>query len=535
MTNGLNEIVPPEPEANENMDGFDMDDLDENFDEEFISPSFSTAPEMRPVDVGNQIHTSPLFQHSEQFPRAVQLRVYHLQEGVPHSVGKVGLGATEDELIGKFRSACPGKFILRPVDELGQYLGSEFTHTVSRHHTALAMQSSEAVATAGHDPSDVLMSVMQERERQISAKESRIESELRRQEHQMQEQRSLIQDERADIAAERVAMASQASSTTAAISERQLEAASQHHRETFTAMTQLFQNTNSMMQQMIQWQGQNHEQAMERARNDQQFALDRATASQERERERDRSRAKEAAVIAGQARENDRAHFRAVTELQQNNGTLGGAKKLLNEFGLTPSDLFTALKGGDGDSSGTGSAIIGVLGDVAKSFASASGEAAKAQAEAQVKQLEIAAAAQGRTARLPAPQDEDFLDVEYYDDDEADFEAPAPEAPAVAGSPPDVLAAFRAPHPTITLDLAVQKKARIGLRQLVQRVSTAPSSEWEAIITLGVGSTPEIYEYVKAVTIRKALVEAGATNGLDSQIIDAIDRTGLVPAEVPRG
>jgi hypothetical protein len=396
------------------------------------------------------------------------------------------------------------------------------------------MQFPESVATAGHDPSDLLMSVMQERERQISAKESRIESELRRQERQMQEQRSLIQDERADIAAERVAMASQASSTTAAISERQLEAASQHHRETFTAMTQLFQNTNSMMQQMIQWQGQNHEQAMERARNDQQFALDRATASQERERERDRSRAKEAAVIAGQARENDRAHFRAVTELQQNNGTLGGAKKLLNEFGLTPSDLFTALKGGDGDSSGTGSAIIGVLGDVAKSFAAASGEAAKAQAEAQVKQLEIASAAQGRTARLPAPQDEDFLDVEYYDD-EVGFEAPAPEAPAVAGSPPDVLAAFRAPPPTITLDLAVQKKARNGLRQLVQRVSTAPSSEWETIITLGVGSTPEIYEYVKAVTIRKALVEAGATNGLDSQIIDAIDRTGLVPAEVPRG
>ena len=533
---GLNEMVPPEPETDDQLDGFDMEDLDADFDSEFVPPSFVSgpAPEMRPLDVGNRIHTSPLFQHAEQFPRAVQLRVYHLQEGIPHSVGKVGLGATEDELISKFKTACPGKFILRPVDELGQYLGSEFTHTVSRHHTALAGTNEPGPAPAANAASDVLMSVMQERERQIAAKESRIETELRRTERIMQEQRSLIQDERAEIAAERVAMASQASSTTAAISERQLEAASQHHRETFTAMTQLFQNTNSMMQQMIQWQGQNHEQAMERARNDQQFALDRAQSSQERERERDRSRAKEARALADQARENDRAHFRAVTEMQQNNGTLGGAKKLLNEFGLTPSDLFTALKGGEGESGSTGSAIIGVLGDVAKSFAAASGEAAKAQAEAQVKQLEIAAGAQQRPAQLPPPQDEDFLDVDYYEDDE-DFDDQEPEKQEASGSPPEVLAAFRAPHETVQLDLGIQKAARNALRKIVQKVASSPSSDWEGIITAGVVGTPDIYKYVQAVTIRKALVEAGATNGLDSQIIEAIDRTGLVGAEVPRG
>ena len=85
------------------------------------------------------------------------------------------------------------------------------------------------------------------------------------------------------------------------------------------------------------------------------------------------------------------------------------------------------------------------------------------------------------------------------------------------------------------MDLAVQKKARIALRGLVQSLASSPSSEWQEQITAAVVQTPQVYEYVQAVTIRAALVEAGASNGLDQQIIEAIDRSGLVPAEVPRG
>jgi len=538
---GLSDMVPPEPDSGEELDGIVIDDLGDEYDEGFEMPPFrhTAAPELRPYEEPQQrIHTSPLFQHAEQFPRAVQLRVYHLQEGVPHSVGKVGLGATEDELIAKFRSACPGKFVLRPIDDIGNYMGSEFTHTVSAHHTALVNQSADSAQRSAGSSTDVLMEVMRERERQIAAKESRLEAELRLQDQRLQDQRLLIQDERAEIAAERVAMASQASSTTASISERQLEAASQHHRDTFTAMTQLFQNTNSMMQQMIQYQAQNHEQAMERARNDQQFALDRAQSSQERERERDRSRSKEARQMAEQARENDRRHFRAVTELQQNNGTIGGAKKLLGEFGLTPSDLFQALKGGDGDSQSTGSAIVGVLGDVAKSFAQASADAAKAQAEAQSKQLDLVAAHQQQNPQIAPPRDEEFLDVDfgYYDDEDEPEESQQTAPPSSsAGSPPEVLAAFREPQAVLEVDLTVQKKARNGIRKLVQRIGSSPSSEWGSLITAGIVETPEIYEYVQAVTIRRALVEGGATNGLDQQIIEAIDRTGLVSSEIPRG
>jgi hypothetical protein len=538
---GLSDFVDPETDGTDEMEGVSLDDLGGSFDSEYEEEEgFAVPPpELRPMHTSSAVRSSPLFQHADQFPAATQFRVYHLQEGQPHSVGVIAIDANESEFIGKFHSACPGKFVLRPVDELGNYLGSEFTHTVSPHHPALgASISGSSVAPLGRDPSEVLMEVMRERERQIATKEARLENELRRRDQQISMERAAIQEERADVAAERVAMASQASATTATISERQIEATRDAGREQFQAMAQLFQNTNGMMQQVMQYQSQNHEQAMERAKNDQQFALERFQQAQERERERERVRAKEGRLVAEQARENDRAHFRAVTELQQNNGTLGGAKKLLNEFGLTPADLFQALKGSDGESQSTGSTLIGVLGEVAKSFAKASGDAAKAQAEAQARQLEtVAAMQQGNPQLVSHDQGGEFVDAEYLDEEEdyEDFDSPGADPQNPRGSPPEVLAAFRAEPSPVALDLGIQKKARKALRVLVHDVAGASSSDWAGIITARVVQTPEILEYVRAVTIRKALIEAGASNGLDTQIIQAIDESGLVPADILRG
>ena len=537
---GLSDFVEPEIEGPDDMEGISLDDLGGNFDSELDDDDGYRAPppELRPMHASSAVRSSPLFQHADQFPAATQFRVYHLQEGQPHSVGVIAIDANESEFIHKFHSACPGKFVLRPVDEMGNYLGSEFTHTVSPHHPALeASTSGSPMAPLGRDPSEILMEVMRERERQIAAKEARLEAELRRRDQQISMERAAIQEERADVASERVAMASQASATTATISERQIEATRDAGREQFQAMAQLFQNTNGMMQQVMQYQSQNHEQAMERAKNDQQFALERFQQSQERERERERIRGKEARLVAEQARENDRAHFRAVTELQANNGSIGGAKKLLNEFGLTPSDLFQALKGSDGESPSTGSTLIGVLGEVAKSFAKASGDAAKAQAEAQAKQLEAVAAMQQHNPQLVSRDQGGFVDSEYLDEEEdyEDFETLEPAPQDLGGSPPEVLAAFRADPSPVALDLGTQKKARKALRVLVQEVGGSPSSDWQGIITARVIQTPEILEYVRAVTIRKALVEAGAANGLDSHIIQAIDESGLVPTDIPRG
>lgn len=517
----------------EDLGGEDFDDYyDEEIEEEPRRPM--PPPSYRPMPSPARPRTSPLFQHAEQFPQATQFRVYHLNEGQPHSVGVIAIDANEEEFIRKFLSACPGKFVLRPVDDQGNYLGSEFTHTVSPHHPAL----SSGLQVGAPQPStstDMVVELMREREALMAEKERRLEAEIRRREQAQARERQLIQNQRDELAAERVAMAAQASTTTASISERQLEAVAEQHRETFAAMGQLFQNTNSMMQQIIQWQAQNHQQSMDRAKTDQQFALDRERQAQERERDRERQRAKESRQVAEQARENDRSHYRALAELHQNQSSLGGAKKLLNEFGLKPADLFSALKGGESEA-GTGSAIISVLGDVAKSFAAASGEAAKAQAEAQTQQLALAAQLQQNGAMEAEP--DGYIDADYDDEDDfIDEPAAVASPPPTSGSSPDVLAAFReSPSPEqISLPLAVQKKARVVARQLVQSLQSAPSSDWEDLIMQTVVSTPELREYVKAVSIRKALIEGGATNGLDDQVISIIDQSGLVPADIPRG
>ena len=530
-------------ETDEHADGISLDDLggddfDDYFDpdegEEAAPHSTVVSPSYRSSSPGPSVRSSPLFQHAEQFPAATQYRVYHLNEGQPHSVGNIAIDATEAEFIEKFKSACPGKFILRPVDEVGNYLGGEFTHQVSQHHPNLG-GGGPIVENNKRGDGDLMVTLMQQLEHRMEAKERRFEQELRRKEDQNERERDAIQQQRDEMAAERVALASQASATTANISERQLEAVANQHQEAFAAMGQLFQNTNSMMQQMIQWQAQNHQQAMERAKSDQQHALDRERQAQERERDRERSRSKESRMIADQARENDRAHFRALTELQQNNSGLGGAKKLLKELDMKPTDVLKLFQQGEGDPT-TGSTLISVLGDVAKSFASASGEAAKAQAQAQTQQLALAAQMQHQGEQPHA--EPTFIDAEYDDDQiEADFyEEPEQEEAQPSGSSPEVLAAFRDNAQAMsTLPLEVQKSARIAIRKLVKSLSVSASDEWQSKVVGAVTQNLEIIDYIREKTIRQALIEGGAKDGLQDQILDAINATGLVPADIPRG
>lgn len=81
--------------------------------------------------------------------------------------------------------------------------------------------------------------------------------------------------------------------------------------------------------------------------------------------------------------------------------------------------------------------------------------------------------------------------------------------------------------------LSDQKKARKAARKLVSQAKKAPKEEWEAITTAIVMETFEIYNYIKAVTVYAALVEAGAEEELATQVIEALKESGMIPAEVP--
>jgi hypothetical protein len=74
----------------------------------------------------------------------------------------------------------------------------------------------------------------------------------------------------------------------------------------------------------------------------------------------------------------------------------------------------------------------------------------------------------------------------------------------------------------VQLNPAAQNAARLALRNLVAKLGKAPETEWENLITTGISAEPGIYHYVQAVTVKKALTEAGANPKLNARIITAL-------------
>ena len=90
-------------------------------------------------------------------------------------------------------------------------------------------------------------------------------------------------------------------------------------------------------------------------------------------------------------------------------------------------------------------------------------------------------------------------------------------------------------NPAPNLALPQQKAARTALRDLVAKLSKQPEDKWQSTITLAMTSEPAIYHYVQAVTVVKALEEAGANEDLSDRIIDALMDSPLVPDDLNYG
>lgn len=82
------------------------------------------------------------------------------------------------------------------------------------------------------------------------------------------------------------------------------------------------------------------------------------------------------------------------------------------------------------------------------------------------------------------------------------------------------------------LNPAAQKAARVGLRTLVGRLGRAQDSEWEGIIIAGLTTEPAIYHYVQAITVKAALLEAGANPKLAGRILAALRASPMIPSDL---
>jgi len=85
------------------------------------------------------------------------------------------------------------------------------------------------------------------------------------------------------------------------------------------------------------------------------------------------------------------------------------------------------------------------------------------------------------------------------------------------------------------MNLKAIRSARRGMVNLVRRVGSSPAERWEEIITAGIINEPKIFDYVKAVTVKLAIDEAGAEPNLRDAVIAAMRASVLVPDTLPYG
>ena len=288
-------------------------------------------------------------------------------------------------------------------------------------------------------------------------------------------------------------------------------------------------------------QSQAHEQLMERMRA--QDAEDRHRRDEMAERERDKAAqtVKEKRHEAEATIQREREHHLRMRELEKQSSGFGAMKKMLSEVGLSPKDLIEKLMDNGGTSDpGMGSAIVGAVADVAKSFAANAAEASKAQAAVQQRQIEVSAILQSQQ------QQPDYGDE---DDELEDIEIPEFETEPEdiqRGSSPEILAHFRTekaaqnePDPRTeaiqSLPLQAQKKARLSARKLVKQMRTSDPNDWTGLIAAELTTCRELLAYIRLASIRQTLLEAGADADFANQVIQAMDDSGIVPADIPRG
>lgn len=82
------------------------------------------------------------------------------------------------------------------------------------------------------------------------------------------------------------------------------------------------------------------------------------------------------------------------------------------------------------------------------------------------------------------------------------------------------------------LSMATQKRARKALRTLVRKLGGTKKEDWFGHIAAAIQNEIGIYHYVKAVTVRAALIEGGADEELAGRVMEAMRESGMIPADV---
>ena len=311
--------------------------------------------------------------------------------------------------------------------------------------------------------------------------------------------------------------------------------------------------------------------------------------SKEREQERIRQHErmlKEAELQAQKDREHAERMMQ-LTQMQMRNDSFGGltelipkAKELLGTLGIDPSDLVdrfmnppepASASDGGGGGSGWAEAVPKMLGALAE-VGKAAFEAQAAKKTPQIPQQPMMVMPPGmmqgyngmptypgaQGAPMPgmpgvpslvspeptgqraladtrlfdsAPPDQPQAEGEMAEGQELQQQE---EEPAQEEAKP-VSQAERLMEAATDAGLAMQtqRKARKAIRALVRKLSSSKEEDWFGVIAGAIQNEISIYHYVKAVTVRAALQEAGADDELAGRVVEAMRKSGMIPEDVP--
>ncbi len=112
----------------------------------------------------------------------------------------------------------------------------------------------------------------------------------------------------------------------------------------------------------------------------------------------------------------------------------------------------------------------------------------------------------------------------------------AAPAPVVEAAPPPAeIASTSSLAQKAGLGLRSMKAARLGMRVLVKRIAAAEEEKWEELIGSAILTEINILHYARAVTVKRAMLEAGADEALALRVIAAMRASSMVPQDMEYG
>jgi len=511
-----------------------------------------------------------------------RLRIQRLNmDGTRSDLGHIAGDSSEAALINQWPEA--GTYLIMPVDEHNRTLRDQpYRRTIASDHILLKKKRAEmghtgnSSAPSGIDP---YIRLMQQQMEMMQQRMERVEREYQSKEERLTEREREI-EQRA------LALTVEQNATSAELHQQILAAQQESYANNQQQLVTSMNATMMQMQQMNDARAENdarqREREREQARQDEERkqreherAMEREAMRLERERaqietaqERERQMWREEAARRDEMRREDakrREEFFAdrLAVVNEQKNPLNAVQDLMKTFGYDVKDLLTLAQGAGQKS--ILETIAGTVADVVKTTVQNGGipgalgaqddldddlvavqvapgqiemvpRAALEQAESQMDPQMIEAQAQAAAQAAAQPQAVQMQSPPGYIDGSAVFGKPG-AGPILPPQPVVIDAPVQTVPQTPKVPLKIAKPARKAIRMLVGDLSGSAQDEWVGKIVRMCTETPEALDYLKAVTVRGALVEAGASGEMTETIITNLDAPEYAPftEDIPRG